>query len=106
MKIRNGFVSNSSSSSFVIKIKKLSKLQIWAIENHIEAARNILDWNLSWDDPESNGERVAIRQDAWDVSFNYHDKTITVDTAMDNFDMKQFLKEIKVKEKYITDLGS
>ena len=38
MKIRSGFVSNSSSSSFIIKKERLSNLQKFAIENHIELA--------------------------------------------------------------------
>ena len=41
MKIRNGFVSNSSSSSFVIERKNLSKKQIRKIKNHIHEHNNM-----------------------------------------------------------------
>ena len=36
MKIRNGFVSNSSSSSFIINKENLTPNQIERIKNHIE----------------------------------------------------------------------
>lgn len=41
MKIRTGFVSNSSSSSFVIKKDKLTRDQIYMIQNHIAVAKKI-----------------------------------------------------------------
>jgi len=41
MKIRNGFISNSSSSSFILKKKNLTKEQIHKIHNHIEIAEQI-----------------------------------------------------------------
>lgn len=43
MKTRNGFVSNSSSSSFIIKKKFVTGEQIEAIKNHIEYA-NAHNW--------------------------------------------------------------
>jgi hypothetical protein len=39
MKIRQGFVSNSSSSSFVIQKKDLEESQIKAIHNHLEVGK-------------------------------------------------------------------
>lgn len=42
MKIRSGFVSNSSSSSFIVQKKYLSQEQICKIENHIDEAIKIL----------------------------------------------------------------
>jgi len=41
MKIRDGFVSNSSSSSFVLRVSGLSKKQLNMVENHIEFAEKV-----------------------------------------------------------------
>lgn len=67
MKIRQGFVSNSSSSSFVIAKSAITAEQRDNIYNHYEVA----------DD------------DMWDVSENDH--FILGYTFMDNFNMLEFL---------------
>ena len=50
MKIRNGFVSNSSSSSFIIKKDKLSKDQIDAIisNDYKDIIQGYIS-NMEWD---------------------------------------------------------
>ena len=85
MKIRTGFVSNLSSSSFIIKKKKLSKLQRYLINNHIDVGA---EFGLYGTD-----------NDRW--SIHETEKYIELETQMDNFDMHEFLLEIGVKEKYI-----
>jgi len=88
MKIRNGFVSNSSSSSFMIKRYYLSDKQIEDIQNHIEVAKEC--YNDKWIDD----------SDRWYVDVD--DKYVVVSTPMDNFDMCYFLLNcIGVKEYYI-----
>lgn len=82
MKIRNGFVSNSSSSSFMINKAQLHTFQIDAIKNHIEFA-NKQGWDCGSD------------QDAWDIKED--DFNLRGDTSMDNFDMEQFFIYIGVK---------
>lgn len=59
MKIRIGFVSNSSSSSFLIPLKNLSSKQFEKLKNHkwcqheeIEDGRDILSISISSDDYE------------------------------------------------------
>lgn len=79
MKIRNGFVSNSSSSSFVIDKTKLNALQILAIRDHINIGRQL-------------GMKYARDEDAWDVTEK--DFTINLYTFMDNFSMSEFLEKI------------
>jgi len=75
MKSRTGFVSNSSSSSFIIPKYWLSEHQMDQIRRH-EEIKNIpaLDgWNISEDEVDIRGY-----------------------TSMDNFDMRQFLEDIGV----------
>lgn len=79
MKTRSDYVTNSSSSSFIISKKYLDEEQAEAIKNHrVLAERLGLD---SFDDP-------------WDIEEN--DDYITGYTCMDNFDMYEFLEKIEV----------
>lgn len=84
MKTRTGFVSNSSSSSFVLDKDFLSSVQIDQIKRHTELAKDFgIDY---WDD-------------GWTVEEREH--VILLDTWMDNFDMSEFLERIKVPKKAI-----
>lgn len=78
MKIRNGFVSNSSSSSFVIPKDKLTEEQIQLIFNHSsEASKHTEYYNFgNVDDP------WCIRESEYYIS-GY--------CIMDNFDMYEYL---------------
>ena len=86
MKIREGFVSNSSSASFVIDKAKLNVLQLLAIRDHIQVAEKL-------------GIEYCDSGDAWDVRED--DTTITLDTIMDNFDMEEFLRKIDAMDAVI-----
>lgn len=83
MKIREGFVSNSSSSSFIISKPKLSALQLMALRNHIQVGKEL---GIEYCDPE----------DAWDITED--DDTIRLSTFMDNFDMEEFIGKIEATE--------
>jgi len=80
MKIRNGFVSNSSSASYSIPLKILSEMQIEAIKKHSEL-----------------GEMFGIpyADDRWQVIIGVDN--IKLDTSMDNFDMETFLEYIGIE---------
>lgn len=74
MKVRNGFVSNSSSSSFIISLKDITPEQYIAIINN--------DYN-DQEFPEP-----------WDVSVN--ETHIRGSTIMDNYSMWDFFEKIGV----------
>ena len=87
MKIRNGFVSNSSSCSFIIPKEILSAVQIDMIKNHIEYAKENF--------PQLNADCC----NAWDIEEN--EEAITACTSMNNFSMYKYLLLIGVKEEHL-----
>lgn len=92
MKIRQGFVSNSSSSSFVILKDNLTPEMISHIENHIEYAKeNFHQFSYADED------------DSWSV--NEKGRTIELYTYLDNFDMHEFLILLGVPEDDIVYSG-
>ena len=88
MKIRQGFVSNSSSSSFIILKENLTEEQLEQINNHTQYAKANFHQFEYTDDGEG-----------WDVYDK--GKTIRLWTFMDNFDMSLFLTLIGVDEEDI-----
>jgi len=81
MKVRNGFVSNSSSSSFIIALTAVTATQVEQIKNHIEEGRKL-------------GIEFCSDGDAWNIEVT--DTHIRGWTSMDNFDMEEFFKKIGV----------
>ena len=85
MKYRKDFVTNSSSSSFVIAKKYLDEDQLKAIRKHDEL-----------------GEMLGIpysSTDKWRIDEN--DLLITGYTDMDNFDFAEFFQAIEVDSNHI-----
>jgi hypothetical protein len=81
MKIRDGFVSNSSSSSFVISRQDITAKQLYQIVNHGELASD-------FGTPCPPGDAWSIDDSAAEV--------IEGSTWMDNFNMHEFLENIGV----------
>jgi len=84
MKLRCGFVSNSSSASFVINKKNLPREVIDAIKNHWDYAN---EHNFKCIDSEfsSPADKWAVEETETEVRGN---------TSMDNFNMQQFIEEL------------
>jgi hypothetical protein len=85
MKTRNGFVSNSSSSSFLINTFYLSDFQIESIKNYKEVASKSKIKYCSSDDFNWS-IKIVERINGYDDISGF--------TIMDNFDMHYFLTEI------------
>ena len=79
MKLRIGFITNSSSSSFTIAKSNLTADQIDKIKNHIEAAKEV---------------GMNDFDDWWDIDET--DFGIRGFTCMDNGDMNKFLRLIGI----------
>lgn len=80
MKIRIGFVSNSSSASFAISLRRLSLEQLCKIINY-----------RKW------GKKLGIEyydQEAWDIEVRKG--VLYGETFMDNFDMGKLMEKIGV----------
>ena len=89
MKTRTGFVSNSSSSSFVLNRHYVSQAQVDYIENHIAHAK-MHGWQEGYTDP----------YDAWTITVT--DSEVRGDTCMDNFSMQEFMDQIGVPAHAVT----
>jgi hypothetical protein len=86
MKIRQGFVSNSSSSSFIISTDKISVAQLKLLREHANSKEFKEDeWSSSGDE--------------WDI--DEEDGYIICSTFMDNFDLYEYAKKIGIKEEDI-----
>lgn len=88
MKLRTGFVTNSSSSSFTIAKSNLTADQIEKIKNHIKVAKEL--------------EMDSSYYDEWDRwSITETDQSIRGFTIMNNFNMSKFLRLIGVDGKNV-----
>ena len=94
MKTRNGFVSNSSSSSFVVSKANLTELQEIMIRKHMEVCE-FLGVFMGKTKIHSIGKWLpGSENDAWDIT-ETEDKLHGI-TIMDNFDTMSFMQQIGV----------
>ena len=99
MKIRSGFVSNSSSSSFIIPLYKISEEQKNMIYNHIEIGKKI--------DEKLQEEGKELRYEWYEEWKIYEDEfSICCSTSMDNFDLIGLLvEELNIKYDDLIHMG-
>jgi hypothetical protein len=124
MKVRNGFVSNSSSASFIIKKAGLSEAQIDAIKRHGEyskivdkhftkMAKELHKAGFDLEDLDHQLAQLVEKKSKYYLSsyFDYQDPWVVKETdteillgcVCDNFAMYKFLKFIDVPPKLIKD---
>jgi hypothetical protein len=87
VKTRNGFVSNSSSSSFVVPKEALTLIQIFLIKNYNLVSEFLLENGFKHRELLDYAEGWEIKVTKDEVSGN---------TSMDNFDMEGFMQQIGV----------
>ncbi len=89
MKSRNGFVSNSSSSSFILSLNDVSQFQLALIKNHSAVTETVVNDLDDWLDYKC----------PWTIDID--EENIIGHTDMDNFDMHFFLTNIGIDDKKI-----
>lgn len=89
MKIKINFVTNSSSSSFIIAKENITDLQVELIINHIDIAKVICE----------REDNLEMYYDEWGIYET--DTHISGETMMDNFDMCWFLEQIGIEPKHV-----
>jgi len=103
MKIRSGFVSNSSSASFILTMGNLTNEQVVAVEEKLGKSRNLIPKNLA-----ICGQFVESYV-VYDVKC-YNDRWICSkgpgeirgDTWMDNGDLRKWFKKLGIpKQEYV-----
>jgi predicted transcriptional regulator len=85
MKQRHGFVSNSSSSSFVLKTRTLTEFQLKAVMQYEEYAEKFMRL-----------DKINDYIEGWTIEHDKSNGVIKGDTFMDNFEMDAYLVKLGI----------
>ena len=96
MKLRNGFVSNSSSSSFIVQKCALSPVQLGQLEDNMTTFNKFMKEEVGDGRREDTGYMYADDYDKWEL--RHRGSQLILCTSMDNLDMGWLLKKIGVPE--------
>ena len=100
MKTRNGFVSNSSSSSFILLRDILSEKQFDMIVDYEEWVKFFIELDQKKGSPEKLNDRFSYYDDSWRIVVN--DDYIFGETSMDNFSMYDYFDFIGVDQDFVS----
>jgi len=100
MKKRVGFVSNSSSSSFIIFKDALSKKRLDMVVNYQDWIKFFIELDEKKNEPENLINKFSYYDtDPWQIKVE--DDFIFGETSMDNFSISDYFSHINIKPKYI-----
>jgi hypothetical protein len=91
MRIRTGFVSNSSSASFAISISDLTEKQLLQFKKYPGSTRKFRD--------------LEFLEDAKDWCINISVKHVVGFTYMDNFDIQAWFDKLEIPKTIVTWCG-
>lgn len=93
MKIRTGFVSNSSSASFVVALDKITAADALKLMAYTHNGREVLGHI-------DGASREWV--DSWSIDPDYHRGVIRGWTSMDNGDLSEYLEKVGVDTSLFT----
>jgi len=101
MKTRTGFISNSSSSSFVLLRDSISIDQLEMIINIDEWIKELIKEDKQNDNIDNLEDKFSYYDsDPWRIVV--YDDFIFGETSMNNFSMEDYLNYIKVDDNYVS----
>lgn len=114
MRIRCGFVSNSSSASFVVNKANLTPFQLSVVRYHDEAVKMMLSFQREVENPEnpkwpsmilysgcSEDALTFSDADQWDIKET--DTEIRGETSMTNLELKKLFQFAGIEAKFTYD---